>query len=196
MSVAHRLVQRYKGTGDLVDLFGLILYTDANPNLVKVLNDEQYWKSFNIISGTRWLVLSARIVEGHREVPQMQVGALGSLVPAWLEPPENKALLEEFGLETSRDLPLLLLFTWDQDTKQVLQLRIEIKDDTVDVAQKAVREVICRVTEVIERTDPKYRNNAQELIALVDTEELSVKARAFLRKAVPFAKWIAKLING
>lgn len=41
------------------NLFGIIAYTDANPNIKKVLRDSDYWDSFNHLSNG-WIIYAIR----------------------------------------------------------------------------------------------------------------------------------------
>ena len=69
MGWLSRLVEEYRNTDGLADIFGLILYTDENANLKKVLRDKDYWDSFDETSGKKWAVFSVRPIKGSVELP-------------------------------------------------------------------------------------------------------------------------------
>jgi len=53
MSWLDTLVVQYRADQTLADIFGVILYTDTHANIKKVLRDEDYWRSFDEVSGRR-----------------------------------------------------------------------------------------------------------------------------------------------
>jgi len=56
MSWLDTLVVQYRADQTLADIFGVILYTDTHANIKKVLRDEDYWRSFDEVSGRRLAV--------------------------------------------------------------------------------------------------------------------------------------------
>jgi len=45
----------------------VILFTDAHPHVVKVLQDREYWKALNEASGDDWYVFSIKPTNGRYE---------------------------------------------------------------------------------------------------------------------------------
>ena len=64
MSGISELVELYRQDESLVDIFGLILFTDEHANIKKVINDEDYWSAFNKLSGKRWVIFSSKQKNG------------------------------------------------------------------------------------------------------------------------------------
>lgn len=195
MKLAQQLVAQHKGKGQLVDLYGVILFTDAHPNLSKVLKDEYYWRSFDEISGQRWAIFSVKPKQGRMNVPKLKGGMIGLMVATWDEPKENKPLIEEFDIDSTRELPTLLIFTWDQVSPEALKITIQLDDSSLEAAYTSLRESIRRVTDVVERTDPAFRANSVELYNLVKNEELNVKSVKLIKKMIPFSKWVLKVFG-
>ena len=52
------LASIYLSTEDIHNVFGIILYSNKNPLVKKVLRDKDYWQSLDAISGPRWPVLA------------------------------------------------------------------------------------------------------------------------------------------
>lgn len=111
MNWAMRLAEICRGDKSLVDIFGVILYTDLHANIKKVLRDQDYWSSLDELSGNNWAVFCIKPEAGRLDYADSRPGQLGLMIPVWKEPEENMSLLEEFEIDSTRDLPLLLVFT-------------------------------------------------------------------------------------
>jgi hypothetical protein len=194
MSIADQLTARYRGAGELVDVYGLVLFTDAHPHLVKVLNDDHYWRAFDQVSGGRWVMFSAKPHAGRRDVRSPQRGNMGLLVPVWHEPKENEALLKEFQLSSTEDLPLLLVFARDQDTGEMLKVTMDLDDSSIESAYSSLREAVALVTKVVEGTDRRYRFNAREIHRLVESSVSSAREVAYFRSTLDWLTWVKGLI--
>ncbi len=110
MSGISELVELYRQDESLVDIFGLILFTDEHANIKKVINDEDYWSAFNKLSGKRWVIFSSKQKNGSDGYPPSRPGISQFMVPIWKEPEENKALLNYLELKNSKELPLIRRF--------------------------------------------------------------------------------------
>ncbi len=153
MGIAKQLVSHYRGRGELVDVYGVVLFTDAHPHVGKVLQDTAYWRASDEVSGDRWAIFSAKPKPGRTRMPRVRAGITGLMIPVWEEPSENKQLIKEFELESTQDLPTLLVFAWDQNSGEIVKVTIALDDSTVERAYNSLRENIRRVTEVFEKTD-------------------------------------------
>ncbi len=140
--------QRLSGD-ERVPLFGVMLYTDAHPNLKKVLRDDDYWKALSEISGPRWCIFSVRTHKGHYGYPELGPGQVGMMCQVWKEPEANKELLGLFGLGSTEKLPALVLFVVDQ-AHGVDRIVVPIREKTVDEAYDGLREVMNRVATALQ----------------------------------------------
>ena len=95
---------------DVLGVFGLILYTDEHPHVVKVLRDKDYWKQFAIITGDNFAIFSAKPLSGTYLYPSVPPGSMGMMVPVWNEPSQNKELLSTFHLDDTKKLPKTKFF--------------------------------------------------------------------------------------
>ncbi|MDR3439920.1 hypothetical protein, partial [Telmatospirillum sp.] len=48
-----KLAEHWKGRADIVNAFGLVLYTDSDPHIKKVIADDDYWAALDEISGPK-----------------------------------------------------------------------------------------------------------------------------------------------
>lgn len=107
----NNLVEHYRKKDEIASIFGVILYTDVHANIKKVLMDNFYWTAFDKISGPHWIIFSIRPHQGKMVDPSPPPDTMARMVPIWEEPSKNGELLEGFELESTKNLPILLVFT-------------------------------------------------------------------------------------
>lgn len=129
-------------------LFGVILYTDAHPNLKKALRDEDYWQALDEVSGPHWTVLSCRAASGRWGTPEFPPGTMGMMRMVWKEPRENRELLEAFELEDTSVLPALVLFAEDSGGA-LLHTVLRLNDKSPEAALDSLRGTLAEVSMAI-----------------------------------------------
>lgn len=193
MSWLNQLVEQYRSDKDLTDIFGVILYTDAHANIIKVLSDDDYWSSFHEVSGDKWVIFSIRPKKGHYDYPEMKPGTLGLMRMIWKEPNENKPLLKEFGIKDTEKLPLLLVFTHDANGN-ILQQRIKIKDSSIDDAYNSIKEAITVITDAVEGINMENTKNPEGVYQAVNMAVSSYNEWRFIKNGLDFYTWIKRIM--
>jgi len=189
-----QMQNHYRNNKDIVDIFGVILYTDANPHIKKLLSDNDYWEALNEISGHKWAVFSIKVKPGYYSLPSSPPGSMSFMVPVWKEPSENKPILEMFGINSTKVLPLLVVFTQDADDN-ILKIELKIKDDTIEEAYNSLKKHIYTVTESVERINDQYKKNSDNVFNAV---KMSVEAQINwerFKKGIELAKWIKEIFT-
>src|SRR5205085_6566377 len=102
------------GKEHIANAFGLVLYTDRHSNTAAVLADEIFWRGLNERTGERWPVFVLKRPAGHPESRPARPGELGLLVEVWREPKENKELLAQLGLTSTKN-PYLVVYSLVED---------------------------------------------------------------------------------
>ena len=135
MTWLKKLVEQYRHKDEIAEIFGVIIYTDKHANIKKVLRDEDYWNSFDELSGPHWLIFSIRPVPGKYVYPSPPPGVRvrARMVPVWKEPKENMKLLAEFELDYTSDDPQFLVFA-DGGEDGILKHSLRLKDYSIDNA--------------------------------------------------------------
>lgn len=218
MSWIQPLVEEYRGRGDLVDIFGVILYTDKNPNIKKVLRDKDYWKSLHDRSGERWAIFSVKpdnepssypegmlngtwvnpknqIVNFSQEkgLSQMSLGIVrGLMVPVWRNPEENKCLLEEFGVKSTENLPLFIVFTHIDD--EIVKREFRLKDGSISEALDSLEEPISLIANAIKNILPENLKNTNGVYAAISLAIDQHNKWKVLKKGVDFYTWFKSLL--
>src|SRR3989337_2623534 len=104
MNWIFQSTEHLKHQEGLVNAFGVILYTEKHPNIKKVLADNDYWVALDKISGPKWAVFSIRARAGYYSLPTLPQGTMGMMIPVWKEPCENELVLENFEIESTKEL--------------------------------------------------------------------------------------------
>lgn len=163
MSPLTTFVEEYKSIDGVAHIFGVMLFTDQHPNTKKVLRDEDYWLSFHELTGDRFCVFSVKPRKGRHDFPRMPKGYMGMMVPIWKEPRENKQLLETFEIESTEDLPLLLLFSEVDDS--FVKIELEIDDTSVETAYSSIKEQMEFVCDALAQIKEENLSNPEGLYA-------------------------------
>lgn len=144
---------------DAANLFGFIAFTSSSANIVKVLRDEDYWSSFDEDS-KGWLIFSVKPLE--RPIfPEPPPGPIYEMVPVWKEPNANKEFIKFFELESTRELPLFIIFAIVEGEIQKFPFRID--DSTVDAAYDSIRNIIKDVTAALNGIETQYLKTSNVL---------------------------------
>lgn len=142
MSWLDELVVQYRADPALADLFGIILYSDAQAHVKKVLRDEDYWEALNEVSGPHLAVFAVRT-----KAPKAP-GDLGFVVPVWKEPRENLALLEDLQLPSTEKLPVIVWLTHDRG--DLLRCVVPLDDRTQEAAYASIKRALTVAGEAME----------------------------------------------
>ena len=203
-----KMVEVFKTRNDVHHVFGVIIYTEANPFLIKVLRDPHFWKALDKISGERWPVFAIRPYRGRRrrlpenDRPLTTIGLLVAITnwdePSknrWVEPSQNEHLLKEFGLDDTEALPLLLVFT-ELPSGEILQMQCPFAEGESEAnCFVALKTVIQTVADAISQVTKENLGNSEEIFHLMKN---ALGQHMFLKKAkkvVSFAEWVKSLFS-
>jgi len=155
---ATQLAEAWKEKKDVINIFGVIVYTDAHPHIKKVLVDDDYWKALDELSGPSWPIFTIRPAKGTYGLPQFPRGTIGMMVPVYKEPVENKQLVEAFGIR-STDKPIFVLFC-QEDDGTILSHRLPLKDNSIEDAYASLKEAASLGKKAVDGLKTQNRNNA------------------------------------
>lgn len=106
LEITSQLLEYY----DKTLLFGLILFTEEHPHVIKMLRDTDYYDALDKITGDQIAVFTTMLFRGEYTYPSPPPGTFAMMRPIWKEPQENKKILSWFDIEDTRALPLFVLF--------------------------------------------------------------------------------------
>jgi hypothetical protein len=191
MSRFKTLVHEYKSSHDVAEMFGVFLYMDEHPNIIKVLRDADCWRAFNKITGKDFAVFSIRPAQGEHSSPKFPGGSMSMMVPIWVEPEENREIIELFELESTQNLPMVLLFT--EVNGAYLSIQLPIKDSTFDMAYNSVREQLEFSVGAISGVKRENLNSPEGLYAALSLRQDDRLKWKFFRQGVGLYKFLKDL---
>jgi hypothetical protein len=185
-------IEKLEKNPSIIKVFGAIIYSDSHPHIKKVLKDEYYWKALDDISGTRWVIFSARAVEGHYRIEGGSVpGTFGMMVQVWKEPNLNKQLVEYLGISSTED-PYFVIFT-RLKSGVILRSILKINDSTLEKAYKRIRSIIKNITYAIEKIDKENIENYESVFNAIDMSVFNIKNFDSLKKLFDFYELFKKI---
>jgi hypothetical protein len=98
-----------------VPLFGAILFTERDANVIKALKDPEYYNALHVASGDSLAIFATMMFPGHYGFPPSRPGVIMMMTQVWQEPRANLQLLSAFGLRDSEDFPTFALFAFEGD---------------------------------------------------------------------------------
>lgn len=144
----------------IANIYGLIIYNDANPYIKKVLRDKDFWLSLDQVSGPSFPVFTIKPKEGNFK-SERDGKSMDFLVELWNEPRENEELLNELKLDDTSELPMLLIFT--SIDNEIVYAGFNIENENTDLTYKSLKNTLNSVKETISKFDFNQYNNAESL---------------------------------
>ena len=96
--------------------FGLILFTESHPNVIKMLQDRIYYMALDSTSGDDICVFATMLFPANFAYPTPPPGMFGKMKPIWVEPSANLKILSWFNIDDRKSLPVLVIFSTFDDT--------------------------------------------------------------------------------
>ena len=116
------------------NVFGMIVYTEENPHIVKVLRDQDYWNSLNART-KNWILYAVKPDDNYSH-----------LLDSYIMP--------QLGLSTNRSLPLLIVFA--EDSNQIIyQREYDIDDSSVTVAYQSIEATVKTISDAVSAIFPE-----------------------------------------
>ena len=184
------LIDVFLTRDDVHDVFGVIIYSDENPYVKKVLRDQDYWSALDHVSGPRWPVFSIRPAPGNyvRRLPNLGPGELGmmvDMVSEWNEPVENRDILELLNLDNTRTTPMLIVFCRGNND-EVLSMKHKLDEKNENRCYDSIRCAFKAVAQSIEQIRPEYIKNTNEVYNLIES---GLKTEIFWSRVQKVAGW-------
>lgn len=144
-----------------IKTFGFIIYTEENPNIIKLLKDDDYWNALDKASGEKFYIFTVKPTQGTREYPSMNNGMMGMMVKIWKEPKDNHKLLEVFEIKSTEELPLFFIFT--KVGPYLLKYSVKINEKNIDEALSQLKNLFYKIRLVSEQIHSKYEEHPAQV---------------------------------
>lgn len=192
MNELAKEIDAFEKQQSVVKVFGAIIYSNRHPHIKKVLMDEDYWLAFHEISGLRWVIFAARAVEGRREVlGEDPPGSLSMMCQLWIEPNENKELLEYLGIQ-STEKPVFVIFTRLKNGK-ILKSIISLDDSSLERAYQRLSQVISDLTSAVVRVDGENLEDYESVFHAVNMTAKQIQTMDKFRKLLEMYQWLKRI---
>lgn len=162
-------------------LYGVILFTESHPYVVKALRDEDFWNSLDQMSGTHWVIFATRLFKGALETPKSSKD-MEFMQTIWKEPNTNRDLLQHFNIRDS-SRPYFVVFALDGD--QLFYATHLIRGKSADAVYQSLEEVIKTVSRELEN---KRTAEPQEIYKALNLQLRLLKAKDALKQAFQWAQ--------
>lgn len=140
-----------------IKTFGLIVYNDENPNIIRLLRDEDNWRALSKASGEKFYIFSVKPKKGSMEFPPVREDIMGLMVKIWQEPADNDQLLQQLEIESTKELPLFFVFT--KVGSHLLHKSMKIDESNVDVAFNQLKEIFYKIRDVSNKIHLQYKEH-------------------------------------
>ena len=147
--------RRQYGTANL---FGIIAYTDANPNIKRLLRDADEWNNIDYIS-CGWIIYAIQPEYGQR-VAFSKDDESGRRPYGNFE--FNYDFLQDFGIDSSEWFPMLIVCALAKDDK-IESIRIPIDDSSKEAAAASIQEAVKDVTATLKKVEVPDKDSTQVL---------------------------------
>jgi len=145
----------------LRNIFGIVLYTERNAFLRKVLNDKDYWESLDMRSGNEFTIFATMLKKGKIDSPN-RINNPNYMVPIWLEPEENKKFLEALGITDSRNLPTFTLYANLKNQFHTCSYIIE--SESIEQTYKSLRDICDIIDNTIKKIEESNHQNTEAIL--------------------------------
>lgn len=179
------------------NIYGFILYSEINYNVIKVMRDADFINALHCISGPNWPILFVSPLE--KKISDFEgtgtKGTIGYARCVSRETEYNKGALEFFGLKNSEsDLPCFVVFSRDMNNPDVFAQRaFRINGKTETEVKQSLEEIVSTIAD-IERTirDGSTEQFNDQFVFWEATKKLDqMEVGILIRKSLPGVSSVA-----
>jgi len=193
MSIYRILTDKLVTDYEDFPIFGLLLYSDqdSNGHMGIVLSTEEYIERINKRSGSRWMVYSLKLLTPVKRPVKTDFTKLHYLVtnlpPYEIEEPnKNKEIMMWFDIRRHEELPCIIIFTFDQQTKELLFVKEPIQGRSPADTFNKLYKIIKNVSSTLDEIQENYLSNRAEIFYQIE-KTLSVSRQIeTIKKAIRF----------
>jgi hypothetical protein len=187
-----KAVDNFEKDPTIVKVFGAIIYSNSHPHIKKVLKDEDYWLALDDISGTRWGIFAARAIEGRTEIRGGgPPGTLGTMYQVWIEPSENRKLIEYLEIESTKK-PLFVIFT-RLKKGSILKSILTLDDTSTEKAYGRLNKIIRDLTSSIERIEKENIEDYESVFNALNMSVTNIRDLDVLKRLFNIYQWLKKI---
>ena len=156
-------------SGSTPRAFGVVICSPRHSYLRRVLADQQHIAAINEATGDEFALFHLPVTEGRYRVSGGgPPGTVGMLFQQWIEPWENKAVLEELGIRSSEQ-PQMVVFHLDQHDQhdQIAIASLSLVDTSEEKARSRLLQACDTVRKSITAMIPETVSDEQAVFNVV-----------------------------
>lgn len=185
-------------------MFALIIYDFENPQLPIILQNEDYWRSLNQISGKYISVFSLNYKKPKKIKKSRSYSDTGSKytsfltsIPTDLFPSEGTELLiNKYFVDKSDKIEYPAILFFQVDNNEVTEsFIVELKEEETEKAYLELKEILKVVSQALEKVLPECRNNFDEIYTITKNNIESLKMKTKIKKLSLKLKTIFEIIS-
>lgn len=171
--------------------FAFILYDFEDPQIYKVLNDEEYWLALNKMSGEYLSIFS---INYKPEDEGMEKTAFLTSFSYDDNPSiaTNKLIEDYFGEGLKVTYPAILFFQVNE-AEVIDSLLIELSEERIEETFLELKEHIKATVDVLKKINRENRRNFKEIFNLIEMKLVANKNAKIIKRATKSAGNIAEL---
>jgi hypothetical protein len=169
--------------------FAFILYDFNNAHTVKVLNDDDYWRALNKLSG-RFLTVFSFHTKDRNSIHVRHGGKSMARVSDSDQDDErgSRFISRTFEPGVLSRLPILLFFQVDESERVNEYFVVNFDDDGKEAVFNEIRSVLSDAVDSVSKVEPQFRENTSEIFELI-------RQRLQQRRGLKIISAIAKRIT-
>jgi hypothetical protein len=153
-------------------IFGILLYSNENPHIIKMLRDIDYYNSLNEKSGEDLIIFHTPIQKGNYIYSSKGNSSLALMVRIWKEPEDNKKVLPIFEIKDSRELPVFTLFLFENGELHFFNNKIKYS---------SVEDSYLSLASVIDNIKPIYKMNTKNKLNYFKLAKRKIKINKYVK---------------
>ncbi len=175
--------------------FGFILCDFENAQIWKILNDKDYWLSFNEISGKYLTVFSLNYNSAKEKTDDVFVfNYLNSVSTAHNPRVAINTLIQKYFEGTEVNYPAILFFQVDNDSV-IDSLLVDLKEQEIEKAFFELKNYLNRAVFALKKIRPENVQNVGEVFDCLEREVKSLRTARTIKRAVQRALSLKSLLS-
>ncbi len=164
--------------------FAFILCDFGNPQIWKILSDEEYWRALNEISGEYLTVFSLNYNPTKNRARNIEYRDLARISTNYNPRVATNTLIQKYFGEIKVNYPAILFFQVNNDSV-IDSLLIDLKEQEIEKAFLELKNYLTRAVSALERIAPENKQNIGEVFNCLEEEVKFVrKTKGMVQNAV------------
>lgn len=160
-------------------LFGILLFSETHPHVIKALKDTDYYSALNKITGKEVALFATMLFPGKYEYPSPPPGVHYNMAPIWKEPQQNKKIFPWFRIRDGRELPLLVIF--GHEGGDFYYQKFPVRGESPQDVFNSLNDVLSRISLSVQKAIDENGINKQKIFEYAKWEMQKLEAHQMIK---------------